>query len=755
MSSPSRIPLPTALALSAGSGIVLSLAFPPAEIWPLALVAVAPLLFLLREARPRRGLLLGSVYGLAFFGATLYWILRFGELAWVGVTVLMAASIGLVGLIAPAVARPGHPIRNAAGLAALWTGADWLRSAWPFGGFSWGGLGVSQVDNRLVLPLATVAGVWGVTFVVVFANALLVEAVAGGGGGSRRLGRIALAGLAVSIPVVLPFSEPNGGSLDVAAIQIDVRVPAGISGPEEDLLVAQRNLAQQRSLIGATPRPDLVLWGEGALDPGAAGDPRLLRSVRRSIAAVGAPTAIGAVLVDPDGTEHTSELLFDGNGALAGRYDKVHLVPFGEYVPFRARLHWIEAIEQVPVDRVPGESVHTLQAPGLPPFGTPICFENSFPELPRAFVRDGATFLVVPVNNASYGFTAASDQHLQMSRMRAVETGRWIVDAAVSGVTAFVDTHGAVVDRTGLFQTVILRDRIWTSTARTWYVRLGDWVPWLSVLLVVGLVMAPRRRTQARPAPEPLPALPRTLVILPTYDEAATIETVLLGILAGREGIDVVVVDDSSPDGTGDVVRRVAATEPRVRLRERPAKSGLASAYLDGFHVAIAEGYDLVVEMDSDLSHDPAELPRLLEAATRHDLTIGSRYVPGGAVTNWSRARIALSRVGNTYARFMLGIPARDATSGYRVYRRRLLEALMATRFLSDGYGFQVELVMRTDRLGFDVGEVPITFREREHGHSKISRRIVVEALWLVTRWGVALRFGRGPAIGPTQDERR
>lgn len=178
-----------------------------------------------------------------------------------------------------------------------------------------------------------------------------------------------------------------------------------------------------------------------------------------------------------------------------------------------------------------------------------------------------------------------------------------------------------------------------------------------------------------------------------------------------------------------------------MRLLSRPAKAGLASAYVEGFQVAIAEGYDIVVEMDSDLSHDPTELPVLLEAAERHDLVVGSRYIPGGSVTNWGASRVALSRAGNVYARFMLGLPVHDATSGYRVYRRELLEQLLLRPFATDGYGFQIELVMRAHRLGFDVGEAPITFRDRQYGESKLSKGIIAEALWKVTLWGFDLRF--------------
>jgi apolipoprotein N-acyltransferase len=638
-------------------------------------------------------------------------------------------------------------LRTAIGFAAAWTVADWIRGMWPLGGFTWGSVGISQVDDPALLRLASITGVWGVTFVVVLVNGLVLEAVVGGGGGWRRAGRIVMAAAVVLAPLAIAFPTADGRTLDIAAVQVDVRVPQEVTGVEEDLIVAGRHV-EVHGQLGADP-PDLVLWGEGALDPAAAADPATMASVTDAIATVGAPTVVGAVLNDPDGSQHTSVLAFDEEGTQVDRYDKVHLVPFGEYVPWRRRLGWVQAIDQIPVDRVPGPQVDTIDIEGVPSFGTPICFENAFPSLFASFVDRGATFLVVPVNNASYGFTAASEQHLQMSRMRAVETGRWVVDAAVSGVSAFVDPTGAVTARTELFETAILRSQIRISTAQTWYVRLGDWVPWLCLVAIMGLLLLPRRRTDARPSPGPLPLDPRTLVILPTFDERATVAEVIAGVLATPGRLDVLVVDDSSPDGTAEIVRGIAASEPRVRLLSRPSKSGLASAYLEGFRMALDEAYDLIVEMDSDMSHDPTELGWLLATATEYDLTVGSRYVPGGSVSDWSRSRVALSRAGNRYARFMLGLPIHDATSGYRVYRRDLLEELLRGSVASDGYGFQVELVMRADRLGARVGEAPITFRDRAHGRSKISRRIVVEALWLVTRWGVALRLGREPVTLP------
>ena len=746
MSPAARSPhLLPSLAGCLAAGTALSLAFPPAALWPLAFVGLVPLLWVVRRSGPWRSALCGLVFGLGFFGATLYWILRFGLMAWTSLTLLSALSVAAFALLAAGLTREGHPWRNAAGLAGAWTVIESVRAAWPLGGFTWGMLGVSQVDDRALLPLAAITGVWGLSFVVVAVDSLVLEAAlaAHARGGARRLGRIAwplvVSATMIVAPAALGFPDADGPAIDVATLQVDVTEADRLPADEEDVAIAGAHVELHRSL--ADDPPDLVVWGEGALDPAAASDPTTAEAVRSAIAEVEVPSIVGAVANDPDGRQRTTVFGFDGDGRLVDRYDKVHLVPFGEYVPFRARLSWIEALEQIPVDRAAGERVATLDLPGLPPIGTPICFENSFPSLTRSFVEEGAGVLVVPVNNASYGFTAASDQHLQMSRIRAVENGRWVVNAAISGVSAFIDPTGAVDSRTDLFATDILRGDVRSSTDRTWYTRWGDWFPWLSVVIMVGAYLAPKRRTSASRPVGPPPSRPRTLVILPTYDERATIEQVIGGVLDRPDDVEILVVDDSSPDGTADAVRAIAAAEPRVRLHERPTKSGLASAYLYGFDRALAEDFDLIVEMDSDLSHDPSELGRLLQAATDAEFAIGSRYVPGGSVTNWSKLRLALSRGGNLYARFMLGLPIHDATSGYRVYRRQLLEELLRRPIASDGYGFQVELALRAWRAGADIAEVPITFREREHGASKISRRIVVEALWLITKWGLTARF--------------
>ena len=201
----------------------------------------------------------------------------------------------------------------------------------------------------------------------------------------------------------------------------------------------------------------------------------------------------------------------------------------------------------------------------------------------------------------------------------------------------------------------------------------------------------------------------------------------------------VLVVDDGSPDGTGQIADRLAAEIAEVRVLHRPGKQGLGRAYLDGFALALENGAELVMEMDADFSHDPADLPRLIAAAGAADLVLGSRYVPGGGVANWGLIRRALSWGGCAYARILLGVPVRDLTGGFKCFHRRVLETLDLGDVHADGYGFQIELTYRAVKAGFTVAEVPILFRERRVGQSKMTARIAFEAVWKVP----ALRLRR------------
>jgi glycosyltransferase involved in cell wall biosynthesis len=230
------------------------------------------------------------------------------------------------------------------------------------------------------------------------------------------------------------------------------------------------------------------------------------------------------------------------------------------------------------------------------------------------------------------------------------------------------------------------------------------------------------------------------LVVIPTYNEAETIvETVSL-VLAQKPDIEVLVVDDSSPDGTGSIVEDAFTNQPRVHLLTRKQKQGLGLAYLDGFHWAFSQGFEFVVEMDADGSHLASDLPLLLGASSTADLVIGSRWIEGGEVKNWPWFRKLVSRFGNRYAKAMLGTKILDMTSGFRVYRAKFLKQLVSEPVSSHGYSFQVELAYRASNAGL-VSEVPITFVERVNGKSKMTLAIVLEALTKVTFWGIKRIF--------------
>jgi glycosyltransferase involved in cell wall biosynthesis len=232
----------------------------------------------------------------------------------------------------------------------------------------------------------------------------------------------------------------------------------------------------------------------------------------------------------------------------------------------------------------------------------------------------------------------------------------------------------------------------------------------------------------------------RVLVVTPTYNERDNLRELLRRVRSAVPAADVLVVDDASPDGTGELADEMSAGDSQIHVLHRAGKEGLGAAYLAGFAWGLEQAYDVLVEMDADCSHAPEELPRLLEALDDADVALGSRWVPGGSVVDWPRRRELLSRAGNAYTRLLLGLPVRDATGGYRAYRRGVLDAIHLDDVASTGYCFQVDLVWRAWRAGFRVTEVPIRFTERVHGTSKMDRSVVTEALWRVTLWGLRSR---------------
>ena len=234
--------------------------------------------------------------------------------------------------------------------------------------------------------------------------------------------------------------------------------------------------------------------------------------------------------------------------------------------------------------------------------------------------------------------------------------------------------------------------------------------------------------------------LGKVLVVIPTYNELENLPIIVAGVRAAAPEVNILIADDNSPDGTGEVADGIAAKDNAVQVLHRTKKSGLGAAYLEAFQWAKANEFDVVVEMDADGSHSPTDLVKILAALNDSDVVLGSRWVKGGQVVNWPRSRELLSRGGNLYTRLWLGIPLKDATGGFRAYRMTALAKIDVSKVESQGYCFQVDMAWRAVRCGLRVIEVPITFVEREIGESKMNQAIVKEALWRVTQWGLAKR---------------
>ncbi len=236
----------------------------------------------------------------------------------------------------------------------------------------------------------------------------------------------------------------------------------------------------------------------------------------------------------------------------------------------------------------------------------------------------------------------------------------------------------------------------------------------------------------------------KTLVIIPTFNESENIQNMLNTILNLKiENLDVLVVDDNSPDGTGKLVQEMALSHPSIFLKERSGKLGLGTAYVAGFKYALTHNYDRIIEMDADFSHDPNDLPKLLEGSKKYDVTIGSRYVQGVNVVNWPLSRLLLSMGASLYTRMITGLPVHDCTAGFVCYRQRVLEALDLDKIRSDGYSFQIEMKFKAWKKGFKLGEVPIIFIDRRFGESKMSKQIVHEAYWMVWKLKLSSLLGK------------
>lgn len=484
------------------SGLLVAAAFPPFGLWPLALVALIPLLWVWRSAGPGRGAWTGLVAGAMCFTVVLSWTWYFGAIAIVPLVLVQALYWAAAGLVVGAVGRGG--VRSPFVVAAAWTLAEAARGAWPLGGLAWGEVGTALAPFGPARALAPWGGVLLVSFVVVALQAGLADllhptARGARGSGARRgavvalLGTVLVGGLAV---VARPTTAP-AGTIRVATLQandLNRRLT-----PEE---IAEGILTRKHLELASTLRGpyDLIVFPESALMSDPETDPRL----RAEIVAVGrrhrAYVLVNVIERGPGGLVRNTDRLYAPDGRLVGRYSKRHLVPFGEYVPWRDRLGFIGAIDQVPEDMTPGRDGAVLRI-GDVRIGALICFESVFGPLVRGTVRDGAEVLIVSTNNRSYRRSGNSAQHVQSGQMRAAETGRALVQAAISGISAVIDPSGVVTERTELFERTVMSARVPVRTGETPYVRWGAWILVVSVLILLPAgAVAWRRRTLGGPS---------------------------------------------------------------------------------------------------------------------------------------------------------------------------------------------------------------------------------------------------------------
>ena len=484
----------------------MALAFPPLDWGLIVLVALVPLVWAWRDATPAEGALYGFAFGLVYFAIVLEWSRYFGVFAIVPLVITCAAYPAGAGALLGLYTR--HGVRSPFLVAAVWVVFEALRGRWPLGGLPWGDVGLGLHDQQWGRALATWGGVTLVTFLVVALNAWLVELGCavfqrreGDARGARAMA-ISLVAVASLLILVLMASvfRPNPtvtGDVRFALLQANDQNRDLTTKEIEANYLTRAHFGQAATLDG---RYDLVVLPEGALDD----DPRRSRRLRDKLTDLAA--RLDAVVVAnarsraPDHELYNANIVYNPDGSSQGIYAKQHLVPFGEYVPFREYLGFVDALDQVPFDFVPGETRKRFTAGGHT-FESVICFESSFAPLVRDTVRDGAEFLVVSTNNRSYRRSGLSAQHVAISQMRAAETGRPILHAAISGISAVVEPDGTVRERSELFVNQVTSGTIDTTTGTTPYVRMGEWVLAGCLLGLLIAAVVGRRRGSRSPQP--------------------------------------------------------------------------------------------------------------------------------------------------------------------------------------------------------------------------------------------------------------
>jgi apolipoprotein N-acyltransferase len=511
-----------ALLLCALSGALLALCFPRPGWWPLAWVALVPWLVALRLGTGAAAILGSWLGGFVFFGVLVYWLDLFGLSVWAAACLVLSLPLLAWGGGVRWMGRLG-PAARIIGAAALWCGVEWVRGLGQFG-FTWGWLGYSQSPALWLLPVARIAGTIGLSFLIVLVNAAIAEAIASAGSDERTgrsLTRV-VAACAVAALAILGARQwvAHQGPLKGAPVMVSA-VQGSATGPlrPEDVNVAltAAQLARTQEVYtsltaqAARQRPVLVVWPESVLPADPDSDPVIAEWVARSARLAHAWLLAGGPYVDKQGRQFNSAYLIAASGNQVARYDKVQLVPFGEYVPWRERLPFLQHYHVRDFDFASG-GVHRVLQAGIVAIGPMICFESIFPQISWELTQRGAQVLVIITNDAWFGRTSAAAQHRQIAVLRAVETNRWVVRAASAGISSIISPDGRIVAEAGLFQPKVLSHEITLGPSGAHPLPGGQVFAWLMVFLSVAFIIAPaalpRRRKPGR-GPRSSPRSPR------------------------------------------------------------------------------------------------------------------------------------------------------------------------------------------------------------------------------------------------------
>ena len=457
------------------SGILLALAYPPADLGPLAVVALVPLLWAWRDATPLAAARDGFVFALVFLGILMAGVTKTGYTGTVSLIVAAGFYYAATGALVAAFAR--RSIRAPWLTGAVWVFFEGLRGRWPLGGLAWGEIGIALHNIGVARALASFGGVALVSFAVVAANAVIVDLVVAARRGAPRplaLAAVAVIGLlGVSVVAGVTRYQPRDtGRLRFALLQGDSQEGPSSTTQVADQVLTDAHFALADRLHG---HYDLIVFPESALDYDPEEYPPLRQRIVDLAARHNAVVLVNARYRAPNGLLYNANLAYAPDGRLLAVYAKQHLVPFGEFVPLRDQLTFISDLRQIPYDFTAGDRRVLFRAGGRR-FGTVICYESAYAPLVRDFVRDGAQALVVSTSDRSYGRSGIASTHVATGQMRAAETGRPVLHAALSGVTAVIDADGSVRQRTSLYTKQLVTGTITTTTGETPFVRLGEWV---------------------------------------------------------------------------------------------------------------------------------------------------------------------------------------------------------------------------------------------------------------------------------------